>query len=330
VFTRLLFTTLILAVLVIVVGAWVRLTDAGLGCPDWPGCYGYLTSLPETQQEIEAATAQDPRGSYDAGKAMREMTHRYLAGALGLMILGLTALCFWGRGNSRLTRMMSALLALVVFQALLGMWTVTLQLKPLIVALHLLGGFATLSLLWWLWMRHRQWPTPSDTGPPLLHKLCLLVIGVLVVQIFLGGWTSSNYAALACPDFPTCRGQWWPDSINFSEAFVLWRGLGINYEFGVLDSPARTAIHVTHRIGALVTTLAILWLAIASIRTKIPVLRRCAVAQLHLLVLQLALGIGNVTLQLPIAIATAHNIVAAFLLLSLLTQLRLVRQFRLE
>ena len=326
-FARLLFTSLILTILVIALGAWVRLTDAGLGCPDWPGCYGHLTSLPETTQEIEAAKALDPRGEYDAGKALREMMHRYLAGVLGLLILGLTLMCATGRGDAHLTRLMGGLLALVGFQAVLGMWTVTLQLKPLVVTAHLFGGFATLSLLWWAWMRHRQWPVP-DSGPCALRWLGLAALSVLIAQIFIGGWTSTNYAALACPDFPTCREQWWPDDMNFRDAFVLWHGLGINYEFGILESPARTAIHVSHRIGALITAILILSLAIASIRSRIPSLRRCAIAQLHFLALQIALGIGNVMLQLPLSIATAHNVVAALLLLSVLTHLRLTARFR--
>ncbi len=326
-FTRLLATSLTLTILVIVLGAWVRLTDAGLGCPDWPGCYGHLASLPETTQEIEAAKALDPRGEYDASAAWREMLHRYLAGALGLVILGLTVMCAAGRGDRCLTRLMSGLLLLVGVQAVLGMWTVTLQLKPLIVTAHLFGGFATLSLLWWAWMRHRRWSVP-DSGPRALRRLGLAALAMLIVQIFMGGWTSTNYAALACVDFPTCRGEWWPDGMNFADAFVLWRGLGINYEFGVLDSPARTAIHVSHRIGALLTTVLLLGLAITSIRSRIRALRRCTVALLHLLVLQVALGVGNVIFALPLTLATAHNVVAALLLLSVLTHLRLTARFR--
>ena len=324
-FGRLLMTAVGLALVVVVIGAYVRLTDAGLGCPDWPGCYGHLASLPETAQEIEAAQAQDPRGTYDAGKAFREMLHRYLAGALGLLILALTVLCLTGRGNVRLARGMVALLTLVVLQALLGMWTVTLQLKPLIVTLHLLGGFATLGLLWWLFLKHRGWPAPPLQPPSrLLRYLYAAALAGLVVQIAMGGWTSSNYAALACPDFPTCREQWWPSGMDFSEAFVLWRGLGIDYEYGVLDSPARIAIHVAHRIGAVVAAALILALAFASLRTRTRVWRRSGLVLIALVSVQIALGISNVILQLPLATAVAHNAFAAILLLAVLGQGRLL------
>lgn len=324
-FRRLLSLTVGLTFLVVVIGAFVRLTDAGLGCPDWPGCYGHLTSLPETEQEIAAAQTQDPRGTYDAGKAFREMLHRYLAGALGLLILALAVLCRTRLGSARLARGTTALLALVVLQALLGMWTVTLQLKPLIVTLHLLGGFATLGLTWWLLLRYHDWPRPTASDPP--HSLCYLYVAALVgliVQITLGGWTSTNYAALACPDFPTCREQWWPSGMDFSEAFVLWRGLGIDYEYGVLDSPARTAIHVAHRIGAIVATALILALAAASIRSGLGAWRTSGWVLIALLAIQVSLGIGNVVLQLPLAVAVAHNAFAAILLLAILTQGRLL------
>lgn len=323
-FRRLLSLTVALTFLVVVIGAFVRLTDAGLGCPDWPGCYGHLTSLPETEQEIAAAQAQDPRGTYDAGKAFREMLHRYLAGALGLLVLGLAVLCRTRLGSARLARGTMALLALVVLQALLGMWTVTLQLKPLIVTLHLLGGFATLGLVWWLLLRHHDWPRPTAGPPRSLRYLYAAALAGLVVQITLGGWTSTNYAALACPDFPTCREQWWPSAMDFSEAFVLWRGLGIDYEYGVLDSPARTAIHVAHRIGAAVASALILALAVASIRSGLGAWRVSGWVLIALLAIQVSLGIGNVVLQLPLAVAVAHNAVAAILLLAILTQGRLL------
>lgn len=324
-FRRLLSLTVALTFLVVVIGAFVRLTDAGLGCPDWPGCYGHLTSLPETEQEIAAAQAQDPRGTYDAGKAFREMLHRYLAGALGLLILALAVLCRTRLGSARLARGTMALLALVVLQALLGMWTVTLQLKPLIVTLHLLGGFATLGLIWWLLLRYHDWPRPTASDPPRsLRYLYAAALAGLVVQITLGGWTSSNYAALACPDFPACREQWWPSGMDFSEAFVLWRGLGIDYEYGVLDSPARTAIHVAHRIGAVAASALILALAAASIRSGPGAWRTSGWILIALLAIQVSLGIGNIVLQLPLAVAVAHNAFAAILLLAILAQGRLL------
>ena len=321
---RLFATTTVLALVVIVIGAYVRLTDAGLGCPDWPGCYGHLTSVPETAQEIEAATAQDPRGVYDAGKAQREMLHRYLAGLLGLAVFVLFLL---QRFHPRLDpprATLKALLLLILLQALLGMWTVTLQLKPLIVTLHLLGGFATLGLLYWLTLTPRS--PPLVTGSSTVRHWCLAAFAAVVIQVALGGWTSSNYAALACPDFPTCQSQWWPDSMDFREAFVLWRGLGINYEYGVLDSPARTAIHVAHRLGAAVTAVLCLGLTISSLRVRRKPVQRTATVLAGLLGLQIALGILNVKWQLPLAVAVAHQGVAALLWLSLLTQWHLVRR----
>ena len=320
---RLLWVAVVLAFAVATLGAHVRLTDAGLGCPDWPGCYGHLVSLPETAQEIAAAQAQDPRGAYDAGKAAREMLHRYLAGGLGLLILLLTLLCLTGIGNPAptLKRGMLALLALVTVQALLGMWTVTLQLKPLIVTLHLLGGFATLGLLWWLLMSQCDWPNAPPSTPmrgfSILYALALIA---LIMQIALGGWTSSNYAALACTDFPTCRGQWWPAEMDFEEAFVLWRGLGVDYEFGVLDSPARVAIHVIHRAGAAVAGGLILLLALVSLRVPAQAWRLNALLLLTLLAIQITLGISNVLLHLPLATALAHHACAALLLLTMLAQ----------
>ncbi len=323
-FRHLLHLTACLTFLVVVVGAFVRLTDAGLGCPDWPGCYGHLASLPETEREIAAAQARDPRGEYDAGKAAREMLHRYLAGALGLLILAMAVLCRSRLGDARLARGATALLALVVLQALLGMWTVTLQLKPLIVTLHLLGGFATLGLVWWLVLRHHDWPRPTvPPAPRALRYLHAAALIGLVAQIALGGWTSSNYAALACPDFPTCRERWWPDDIDFSEAFVLWRGLGVDYEHGVLDGPARTAIHVAHRIGAVVAGSLILALAVGSLRSGLRAWRASGLLLLALLTIQISLGVGNIVLHLPLAVAVAHNAFAAILLLALLAQGRL-------
>jgi cytochrome c oxidase assembly protein subunit 15 len=208
-----------------------------------------------------------------------------------------------------------ALLGLVIFQAALGMWTVTLLLKPVVVMAHLLGGFATLSLLVLLALR----TAPRSTAPaPVVsgwRGAAAIGLLILIMQIGLGGWTSTNYAALSCLDFPTCQDSWIPE-MDFDEAFVMWRGLGVNYEYGVLEHPARTAIHVTHRIGALVTFLYLGWLVIGLLRAG-QGLAVTAVLIAGLLVVQVALGIGNVVLHLPLSVATAHNGVAALLLLSL-------------
>lgn len=318
-------TVLALAFVVVVLGAFTRLSDAGLGCPDWPGCYGHIGGVPMTQAELEQANASFPGRPVDMSKANTEMVHRYFAGGLGLLILTLavTALCF--RRRARLPfKTTLALLALVIFQALLGMWTVTLQLKPVIVMAHLLGGFATLSLLWWLFLGGSTWAA-TLAGSSRYRVAGLLGIVILVGQIALGGWTSANYAALACKDFPTCQSQWWPP-MDFSEAFVLWRGTGLDYEFGVLDNPARTAIHVTHRIGALVTTIYLL--AFGStlfVRARRGALRVGGAAVIVLTLLQVSLGISNVVLGLPLGVAVAHNAVAALLLLAMLSLVYLLR-----
>jgi cytochrome c oxidase assembly protein subunit 15 len=305
--------TCFLTFAVILLGAYTRLADAGLGCPDWPGCYGKLT-VPSSAAEVENQAYLDQR-PLEVAKGWKEMVHRYFAGLLGLAILAIAVWSWMRRRHDpgHPVWLPTGLLGLVIFQAALGMWTVTLLLKPAVVMAHLLGGFATLSLLVLLALRTApRRPLVVRNGWQIAG---LLGIVVLLAQVALGGWTSSNYAALACVDFPTCHGVWVPE-MDFEEAFVLWRGLGVNYEFGVLDHPARTAIHVTHRIGAVVTFLYLAWLVIGIMR-KTPALAGAALLVGGLLVVQVALGIGNVLLHLPLSVATAHNGVAALLLVSL-------------
>ncbi len=308
-----------LALLVVVLGAYVRLSDAGLGCPDWPGCYGMI-DVPRDAAEIAEANAAFPERPVDMAKAWKEMAHRYAAAALGLLILAI-GLVAWRRRrqpNSALGPALS-LVGLVLFQGLLGMWTVTLQLKPVVVMAHLLGGFATLALLWWLILRESSpsgvWAAGSGSR---LYGWTLAALAVVIVQVALGGWTSANYAALACADFPTCQRQWWPE-MDFAEAFVMWRGLGVNYEFGVLDSAARTAIHMTHRMGALVVALVVGGLAVRALCAANRSVRIAGAAVAVLLLAQLSLGIANVLLYLPISTAVAHNACAALLILALIT-----------
>lgn len=252
-----------LALVVIVVGAWVRLTDAGLGCPDWPGCYGHVHPA-QLVDQVEAINEAHPDRPFDYTKALNEMIHRYIASSLGLLIIALAVLSVMNRRDPRQPRVLPwVLLAVVLMQGLLGMWTVTLLLKPLVVTLHLLGGLTTLSLLWWLSLNpERREGTHAERR---LLAPAGAVAALVVFQIALGGWTSTNYAAAACSDFPTCQGGFWPE-MDFEDAFVLWRGLGIDYEGGVLDAPARVAIHYVHRIGALVVTLALLALVAAAWR----------------------------------------------------------------
>ncbi|GAA5192939.1 COX15/CtaA family protein [Ferrimonas gelatinilytica] len=301
--------TLALALVVILLGAFTRLTDAGLGCPDWPGCYGYLVVPQEHQHAI--AEARFPERPVEMAKAWAEMVHRYVAGTLGLCILAL-ALMAWRRPAAP-KGLPWLLVGLVVFQAALGMWTVTLNLLPLVVMGHLIGGFSILALLFLLWLRQspQRGPLPNGTKP--LGTLAVVATGVLLVQIMLGGWTSANYASLACTELPVCEGDW-ASRLDPEAAFHPLPPPAKSYEFGVLDYPARMTIHVSHRIWALITALVLLLLAL---RLWTQGLRREALAVTGVLMLQLMLGIANVVASLPLPVAVAHNGVAALLLLSL-------------
>jgi cytochrome c oxidase assembly protein subunit 15 len=302
-----------LALIVIVLGAYVRLSDAGLGCPDWPGCYGNLL-VPD---QVEADNEHLEVRPLEHAKAWKEMIHRYVASTLGFLIL-MIALMSWLKPSLASVRAFAtALLVLVIFQGMLGMWTVTLLLKPVIVMSHLLGGLTILCLLFWTVLRQQsKQGVFVSAGYKNILPLVITAIVVLVIQISLGGWTSSNYAALACPDFPTCQGVWWPNS-DFKEGFILWRGLGIDYEGGVLLGPAKTAIHMAHRIGAIIALLTILFVAIQAIRSGISQLKITGIIVIVLLLTQVSLGIANVKFSLPLPVAVAHNGVAALLLLSL-------------
>ncbi len=322
---RFILFTCVLAFVVIVLGAYTRLADAGLGCPDWPGCYGQLL-VPASADEVVDKGYLEQR-ALEPDKGWKEMIHRYFAGTLGLAILAIAVWSWWRRRDDpdQPVWLPSFLLALVIFQAALGMWTVTLLLKPVVVMAHLLGGFATFSLLVLLALRVRREHPLAHLGSGRWRGAAAAGLLILIAQIALGGWTSSNYAALSCLDFPTCQGSWTPE-MDFDEAFVMWRGLGVNYEYGVLEHPARTAIHITHRIGALVTLLYLGWLVLALLRGD-QGLRGAVMLTGGLLLAQVALGIGNVLLHLPLGVATAHNGVAALLLVSLIyVNFRLWRQ----
>ncbi len=294
-----------LAAIVVVLGAWVRLTDAGLGCPDWPGCYGHVY----------------PQAGHHAGRAWHEMIHRYAAGTLVTVIAVLLVWACVRRKDPGQPLIPVALLFLVVcLQAALGAFTVTMLLKPLIVTAHLVGGLTTLGLLWWLSIiPERRTPTASEID---LRQFALLAFAVLILQIFLGGWTSTNYAAVACPDFPTCQRSWWP-VMDFRDGFVLWRDLDINYEGGVLANPARMAIHFTHRLGAMVTGLTLVILGLSTLaRAKSRRLARAGGWVIAAVLLQISIGIATVHFGIPLAVATLHNAGAALLLLSMLWLLR--------
>lgn len=310
---RLALCATVLALLVVLLGAYTRLTHAGLGCPDWPGCYGFL-GVPQGEAQLAHAERHFPEAPVEAQKGWNEMVHRYFAGSLGLLILVLAGLAVRRRElPGQPLKLPLVLLALVLLQAAFGMWTVTLKLWPQVVTAHLLGGFATLGLLFLLSLRLSGALPPLAGALPHLRVLAALALVALVGQIALGGWVSSNYAAVACVDLPTCHGQWWP-ATDFANGFHLTQHIGPNYLGGQLDSAARTAIHLSHRLGALGVSLLLLTLAWQLWRGG---LRRLAGLLLLALATQIGLGIANVLLHLPLAVALAHNLGGAALLLVL-------------
>jgi len=321
---RLTLAGVLLCFTVVVLGAYVRLSAAGLGCPDWPGCYGHLTP----SGALQAHAAHYGGRPLEPGKAWREMIHRYAAGTLALIIVAIAALAV-GTRRSRIVSpaLAIALLATVAVQALLGMLTVTWLLKPLTVTLHLLFGMTTLALLWWLMLSLRAgaWsdtPRGGLSGEAAARRLTFLALALVAGQIALGGWTSSNYAAVACPDLPRCQGRWWPHA-DFGDAFVLWRGARIDYEGGVLSNPARIAIHLTHRIGAVATSAALVLAAVFVLRRRtLAAAGPRAWAVLAALALQLTIGAAMVLRGFPLWLATAHTAGAALLLLATLALVR--------
>ncbi|WP_418648220.1 COX15/CtaA family protein [Thauera butanivorans] len=326
-YRRLALGALLLTFVVVVFGAYVRLADAGLGCPDWPGCYGKLTPA-HAADVIRDVHAAEPHGPVSLAKAWKEMIHRYLAASLGLLILAIAVLAWRLRDHPRAAPGVAlALVGVVVFQGLLGKWTVTLLLKPAIVTAHLLGGLTTLALLAWLALRacgagqaharaSREGPGRIGPGRDGLRSTPMLSVGarlafvLLVIQVALGGWTSTNYAALACTDFPTCHGSFAPET-DYANAFHVVRELGMTADGELLSNAALTAIHWSHRIGALVAGGALLLLGWALCRRQDTF--DAGATLLAALVLQIGLGIANVLLSLPLPLAAAHNAGAALL-----------------
>ena len=334
----------VLCALVVVLGAYTRLADAGLGCPDWPGCYGHAIA-PLDAAAIAAANQAHPWRPFEMSKAIKEMTHRYFAGGLIATVALLTVLAWRDRRrgyngeNPVPLNLALFVFGLIALQALLGMWTVTWKLKPIVVTAHLLGGFAVLALLWLMTLqtgRARTTVAAAFAGRNQegkrkimrgLRAAAVVGLALLTAQIALGGWVSANYAALVCgADFPTCQSRWWPD-MDWREGFTLWRGIGQNYEFGILAADARAAIHVAHRIGALVVFCYLSALCVFIIKSSPDrALKRIAAAVIAVLSCQVLLGVANVMLLLPLAVATAHNAVGAALLLSMVTMLYALRR----
>ncbi|MBU6508891.1 MAG: COX15/CtaA family protein [Gammaproteobacteria bacterium] len=318
----------LLALGVIVLGAYVRLSQAGLGCPDWPGCYGHL-SVPDTHAAVARADALYAGRPLHAARAWKEMIHRYFAGSLAVLILILALAAWWlriaGRAKNSAASgsgqaagvqavvLPSLALLTVIFQALLGMWTVTLLLFPPVVMGHLLGGYLTFALLVLLVLQTGGWLRAADSAGTALRWLAGVTLVVLVCQIALGGWVSSNYAGIACPDFPTCQGQWWPP-MDFHDAFS-WQGLGPDYQGGLLSDPARVAIHVTHRLGALATLVMVIVTGLLFLIKGRRRALKCLGALAILLVLaQVGIGVSMVHFALPLALTDSHTGVAALLL----------------
>jgi len=311
---RLALVATVLCLGVVILGGYTRLSDSGLGCPDWPGCFGHLAPT---------GSAEHYATDLDVRKAWVEMIHRYFASTLGLIIVVMAVLAFRARRERGVNLWLSlGLVVLVVFQGILGMLTVTWLLKPLIVTGHLLGGLATFALLLWTYLSMRSTTRPVNGHTVLegnlvaesgtrARTLASLAGAALFVQVFLGGWTSSNYAAVACPDLPRCQNEWVPEA-DYHDAFVIWRGLGINYAGGVLDHPARVAIHFTHRVGAVVASVLLLLAAFAAFRLG-PVPRWAGVLVIAALALQIAIAVFMVLRAFPLGLAAAHNAGAALL-----------------
>ena len=311
-FKRLIFSASFLTLCVVVFGAYVRLTDAGLGCPDWPGCFGTLT-VPESEVAIIEAQGLYPGSIVEVGKAWREMIHRYLAGILGLMILLITFVSYKIRHELKVRLILPfTILVLVIFQATLGMWTVTELLKPAIVTSHLMGGMTILALLTYLTHRHLGAVSNTIINNPGIKFYIRFGFVFLFVQILLGGWTSTNYAALACTDFPTCHGSFMPD-MDFKNGFNPFRELGMTASGEGLSIQALQAIQWLHRVGALLLTVYFIFMAY--LLRNYPSIRFYRNLMLLALLLQVVVGIANLVMYLPLFLATLHNLVAALLVI---------------
>lgn len=303
----------IFALLVVSVGAYTRLADAGLGCPDWPGCYGFLT-VPDEATEISTAEARYPEAPVEFAKAWWEMGHRYIAGALLLLVASILFVAYRAREEEDTPLKLAAVLMFVIlWQAVFGAWTVTLKLWPQVVTGHLIGGFTTLSLMWLLFLRQGGL-SDMVSALPRPNWLAKIAFVAVVLQIILGGWVSSNYAALACYDFPSCDGTYTPN-IDLQQGFNIFQSVGPNYLGGLMTNEARMAIHWVHRIGAIVVLLVVGGLVIQTVKQAAVI----GYVLLAVLVTQITLGILNVVWVLPLLNATAHNTVGALLLLVLVT-----------
>ncbi|MDP2760423.1 MAG: COX15/CtaA family protein [Sideroxyarcus sp.] len=317
-YRKLVWVTLFLTFDLIMFGAFTRLTDSGLGCPDWPGCYGQASPI-QAHADISAAEAARPTGPVTVVKAWIEMIHRYFAMAIGVLIVAMMIISWhrWLQSKRTESKFSPAfpifLFIFVCLQGAFGAWTVTLNLQPIIVTIHLLLGMALLALLAWFGARQNNHPAMPESATSLRTPAVLATV-LLAIQIGLGGWVSTNYAALACTDFPMCSGMFFPP-MDFANGFTLWRDLGMTAHGEYLPFDALTAIHWTHRTFAFVVFAMIAWVAFRAMRS--PGLNKTARWLLILIVLQLVVGIATIFLQLPLLLAVLHNGIAALLLLLL-------------
>ena len=303
-----------LAFVVIALGAWTRLVDAGLGCPDWPGCYGFVV-FPTNEAEIALAEARYPTFPYDINKAIPEVVHRYFAAALGFLAIIMVYYSLKQNENKNIRRWTIGLLIFICCQGLFGYLTVSLLLLPIIVTAHLFGGFTTLTLFFLIFLMTGKFDILEKMAIPKLKTIAGIALAVLLFQIFLGVWTSTNYASLACADFPTCQGTYMPE-MDFKNGFNLNQEVGPNYLYGLLDNPSRVAIHYSHRVSAIL--VAVVFLILISklwFSNAAPLASTIGI----LLLTQISLGIINVVYVLPLYVAIAHNLVAALLLLAIFT-----------
>ena len=310
--SKLSFVGALFTLIVISLGAWVRLTDAGLGCPDWPGCYGLLTT-PDTVDELAKAREYYPNADIDVGKAWREMLHRYMAGLLGLYVFFITYISI--KYSKRSYTLPVLISILIIIQAIMGMLTVTMLVKPTIVTTHLFFGMLTATLLFINSLKYSNISMSSEKIPAIALIVITITWVFLIIQILLGGWTSTNYASLACTDFPKCLDQWYPKEMIFNEAFNVINLPDVNYEGGILAYGAKVAIHYSHRITALILTFVFISaLYVVFKLNKHSLLKKLMSISIIFFILQVILGISNVVYSLPLNIAVWHTMNAAILM----------------
>ena len=310
--SKLSFVGALFTLIVISLGAWVRLTDAGLGCPDWPGCYGLLTT-PDTVDELAKAREYYPNADIDVGKAWREMLHRYMAGLLGLYVFFITYISI--KYSKRSYTLPVLISILIIIQAIMGMLTVTMLVKPTIVTTHLFFGMLTATLLFINSLKYSNISMSSEKIPAIALIIITITWVFLIIQILLGGWTSTNYASLACTDFPKCLDQWYPKEMIFNEAFNVINLPDVNYEGGILAYGAKVAIHYSHRITALILTFVFISaLYVVFKLNKHSLLKKLMSTSIIFFILQVILGISNVVYSLPLNIAVWHTMNAAILM----------------